>query len=98
MIGTKLVELRTLHNMSQQELATMLGVNVKSIKNWERDFSDPCLASLKALSDIFNVSADELLGSTLADSISLARLSKEDQNKLKRAIMAYIAEATKEIS
>jgi len=95
MIGSKLVELRTLHNMSQQELASMLRVNVKSVKNWERDFSDPCLSSLKALSEIFNVSTDELLGSTLADSISLSRLSVEDQNKLKRAIMAYIAEATK---
>lgn len=95
MIGAKLVELRTLHNMSQQDLASMLRVNVKSVKNWERDFSDPCLSSLKALAEIFNVSTDELLGNTLADSISLARLSVEDQNKLKRAIMAFIAEANK---
>lgn len=96
MIGAKLCELRKLNRLSQQELARMLDVSVKSIKNWESDISDPCLASLKALSEVFNVSADELLGTTMADSISLSRLSPQDRNKIKRAVMAYIAEATSE--
>lgn len=96
MIGAKLYELRTLYHMSQQELARTLEVSVKSIKNWENDISDPCLTSLKALATVFSVSADELMGITMSNSISLSRLSIQDQNKIRRAVLAYIAEASKE--
>lgn len=95
MIGTKLFELRTLHNMSQSDLARLINVSVKSIKNWENDISAPCLISLKALASVFCVSADEFIGITLDSTVSLAQLDPQEQNTVRKVLQVYIAEANK---
>lgn len=95
MIGAKLFELRTLHNMSQSDLARLINVSVKSIKNWENDISDPCLTSLKALAGVFCVSADEFIGITLDSTVSLAQLDPHEQNTVRKVLQVYIAEANK---
>lgn len=95
MIGAKLFELRTLHNMSQYDLARLINVSVKSIKNWENDISDPCLTSLKALVGVFCVSADEFIGSTLESTVSLAQLDPQDQSTVRKLLHVYITEANK---
>lgn len=45
MIGNKLKELRKQKQITQNDLAHLLGTNVKSIRNWEDDISDPNLQS-----------------------------------------------------
>lgn len=92
MIGAKLFELRTLHNMSQYDLARLLNVSVKSIKNWENDISDPCLESLKALVSVFCVSADEFIGIAFDSTVSLARLEPQEQRIVRKLLQVYIVE------
>ena len=41
MFGNKLKELRKQKQITQNDLAHLLGTNVKSIRNWEDDISDP---------------------------------------------------------
>lgn len=59
--GEKLKELRELKNLTQTELANILNVNVKTIKNWESEKSYPRLETLINISQFFNVKVNYLL-------------------------------------
>ena len=58
----KLKELRTKAGMSQEKLAEKVGVSRQAITKWETDKGAPDMDNLMALSDLFGVSVDELLG------------------------------------
>ena len=60
-LGTKIVEYRKLKKMTQEELASKLNVSSQAVSKWENDLSIPDLPILIELSDIFNVSLDELI-------------------------------------
>ena len=50
--------------VSQMELAHRLGVNVVTLRGWEKDIGSCKAANLLSLSDIFGVSVDYLLEKT----------------------------------
>ena len=58
----KLKELRNRAGMSQEKLAEKVGVSRQAITKWETDKGTPEMENLMALSDLFGVSVDELLG------------------------------------
>ena len=58
----KLKELRNRAGMSQEKLAERVGVSRQAITKWETDKGAPEMENLLALSDLFGVSVDELLG------------------------------------
>lgn len=60
-LGNKIYHYRKLTNLSQEELANKLDVTRQSVSLWENDLVLPSIENLKALSNIFNVSIDELL-------------------------------------
>ncbi|OQR53520.1 helix-turn-helix domain-containing protein [Bacillus sp. CDB3] len=64
-LGLRIKQLRQKQKMSQEELATMLGMGRVNISHYERGIitNIPSDVLLK-LSDIFNVSIDYLLGKT----------------------------------
>lgn len=62
-VGKRLQSLRRERNMSQEVLAEQIGVTRQTISKWEHGQSEPDLASLLRLSEIFGVTADDLLGS-----------------------------------
>ena len=59
--GTKLYLMRKSEQLSQKELAGMLGVTNKAISKWENGDAMPSLKQLVAISKIFNISIDEML-------------------------------------
>ncbi len=59
-IGTKIFELRTAKNLSQEDLADILNVSRQSVSKWETDTSIPDLDKLIKLCDLFDVTLDEL--------------------------------------
>lgn len=59
--GNKIYELRKHADLSQAEIAKMLGVTNKAVSKWETGKSKPSTDVLKKLSEIFNISMDELL-------------------------------------
>ena len=63
-IGSYIARKRKEQNLTQEQLAQQLGVSNKTISKWENGESQPDLATLAALCDIFHVSADELLRET----------------------------------
>lgn len=45
--GTRIAQLRAERQWSQTALAQKVGINVKSVKDWESDVSIPAAASIK---------------------------------------------------
>ncbi|MCI6738780.1 MAG: helix-turn-helix domain-containing protein [Intestinibacter sp.] len=60
-IGEQLVKLRKENNMSQEKLAELLGVSRQTIYKWENNKVYPDMINLVAISEIFDVSIDELI-------------------------------------
>ncbi len=57
-------ELRLEHDLSQQALATQLGLSKSSVNMYERGEREPGLDTLESIADYFNVDMDYLLGKT----------------------------------
>lgn len=60
-LGEKLQLLRSKNGMSQEELAERLGISRQSVSKWESGQSVPDLKKLIILSDIYNVTIDNLV-------------------------------------
>ncbi|WP_057764310.1 helix-turn-helix domain-containing protein [Companilactobacillus tucceti] len=60
-IGDQLQKQRKLHDMSQNELADKLHISRQSISKWENGATLPSFSNVLAISDLFNVSLDELI-------------------------------------
>ena len=59
--NNKLYELRKQKGFSQEELANRLNVSRQTISKWEVGESTPDMEKLVAISDLFEVSLDELV-------------------------------------
>lgn len=60
-LGEKICQLRTSKNITQEELASRIGVSRQAISKWERGEGLPDLYNIKALAKEFNVSVDSLM-------------------------------------
>ena len=61
-IGQNILNLRKGANLSQEQLAEIIGVTRQTISNWELEESSPDLKQAKELSRFFNISLDDLTG------------------------------------
>ena len=59
--GQKLKKLRNDNNLTQEQLAEMIFVTRTAISKWETDNGYPSIDSLKAISNLFSISIDELI-------------------------------------
>lgn len=64
MIGDKIRELRSIHRMSQTDLAKAIHVSQQAITKWENGKSEPSSTAINQLANYFDVSSDYLLGRT----------------------------------
>ena len=78
MIGNKLKKLRRDKDLTQEEVATHLGISYQAISKWERGDGYPDITMLPTLANYFSVSVDELIG---MEEISSAK--KLDEINLK---------------
>ena len=60
-LGQKLKEARIKAGLKQEELARAIGVSRQTVSNWENNRSYPDIACVMKLSDLYNLSLDELL-------------------------------------
>ena len=63
--GKKITSLRKSKNMSQDQLAELLGVSRQSVSKWERDEVIADTDRILAISKLFHVSCDYLLNDTI---------------------------------
>lgn len=57
----KLKSIRKQAGMSQEKLAEKLGVSRQAVTKWETDAGIPDIGNIRAISDLFHISIDELL-------------------------------------
>lgn len=77
-IGANIKKLRTENNITQDALATAIGVTPQAVSRWESEGGYPDIELLPALADFFSVSVDELIGYRLSErEKELADIKKE---------------------
>lgn len=102
--GEHLKELRSEKNISQSELANLIGMHSTHISRYERDLTQPTLEVIKKIAEALSVSTDALIyGSSdqqaknkIKDTELLTMFNKvqsledKDINVIKSLISAYI--------
>ncbi|MGG4344960.1 helix-turn-helix domain-containing protein [Paenibacillus lautus] len=68
-LGVRIAELRKKKNMTQGDLAKVIGKSTSTIAMWEIGKRDPDSSMISKLADTFGVTADYLLGIKVETSI-----------------------------
>ena len=63
----RLIEMRRTKSMSQEELASALGISRQAVSKWERAESAPDIGNLMALAELYGVSLDDLVRGNAAE-------------------------------
>jgi len=77
-IGATIKQLRIARKITQEQLASNLGITSKAVSQWECDRTSPDVSQIPALCNFFQISADQLL------NISLPKHEEEKQDILHR--------------
>ena len=62
LIGENIKRIRSERNLTQEEVATHLGISFQSISKWERGDGYPDITMLPALANYFGITVDDLIG------------------------------------
>ena len=84
----KLQKLRTSENMTQEELAEKLFVSRTAISKWDSGRGYPSIDSLKAISEFFHITIDELIGGE--EMVTLAEQDRLRSDKKYTALICGI--------
>ena len=79
-IGKRIKDLRKKNDLTQEKLATLLGVTDKAVSKWERGATMPDLALIVPMARLLGGSTDTLLGMNPSDNDPLR--NREDFNTL----------------
>lgn len=98
-IGDKLKKARMDKNLTQEEVAEKIFVSRQSISNWENNRTYPDIGNVLALSDLYQISLDELLKGSdnfmehLEESTDLVKSNKKLMALIVLALIAMIVMA-----
>ena len=92
--GNKLYELRKEKGLSQEELANHLEVTRQTVSKWELGDSTPDLDKLVLLSELFEISLDELVldkvpVTTKLNELGAKVMTKENKQKAKKGLKVF---------
>ena len=88
-IGKFIVELRKKKKMTQEELGNKIGVTDKTISRWETGKYMPDISLFKPLSEILDVSINDLMSGEIIDK-------KDYQEKFEENVIEAISTVKKE--
>jgi len=77
-IGNRILELRKQKNLSQEQLAEKMGVARQTISKWELGETSPDLEQSKRLSQIFNVSLDDITNNDI-NNVLITKVSNTEK-------------------
>ncbi len=83
----KLYNLRKQKGLSQEELANRLNVSRQTISKWEVGDSTPDMEKLIAISDMFEISLDELVMNKVLTHIEKTSSKSEIASELKEKVL-----------
>lgn len=96
-IANRLVELRQSLGLSQEALASSLGVSRQAVSKWERAEASPDTDNLIALANLYNISLDALLLGREAPPSQLEQspafsgpdTDREERKRRKKALLRF---------
>ena len=91
-LGQKLAGYRKIAGLTQQQLGEHLNISAQAISKWEKDLSEPALATLRTLAELYKVSVDELLD--LNAGFADASVLKDEEEEAEAEAPAGNAPAT----
>jgi len=71
MIGSVLKEARALKNLSQPEVASLVGVTKQTYLKWENDTTEPKASQISKLAKVLGVTSDEICNGKLDNKMAL---------------------------
>jgi AbrB family looped-hinge helix DNA binding protein len=71
MFSDNLIQLRKIHQMTQEDLAEIVGVSRQAVAKWESGESMPDLEKSRLLAEAFDVSLDDLVNHEPEDNMGL---------------------------
>ncbi|EIT7125799.1 helix-turn-helix domain-containing protein [Vibrio alginolyticus] len=71
MIGSVLKEARALKNLSQPEVANLVGVTKQTYLKWENNATEPKASQISKLAEVLDITADEICNGELKEKMSL---------------------------
>lgn len=80
-------QLREEKGLSQRALATKIGANPKTVNFWEREMSEPTAGFIIALADVFECTADYVLGRE--DEFGSVNVQKELSPEERRLLLFF---------
>lgn len=88
--GNNLKYLRTINNLTQEDLAEKMKVSRQTISKWESDTAYPEMEKIFKLSELFSISLDKLLKEDLTkkrDAYSEIRIETVDKFRMARYVV-----------
>lgn len=93
--GTRLAALRKERGLTQDSIADRLNISAQAVSKWENDLTSPDIDTLIKLSDMLDVTLDELMGKIKRDAVVLNDPKDTDLNKLTLRIVVDSNEGDK---
>ena len=95
--GERLTRLRKAKGMTQEDIASKVTISPQAVSKWENDISSPDINTLLTLSELLDVSLDELLGKETKEEVKdnneeTKEETKEDVKAEKETIDAEVVE------
>ena len=80
-LGKKIQTIRKNNNLSQSDLAEMLGVSRQSVSKWETGTATPEISKLIQISEMFDLSVDMILGTECNVDIPVGSNNTENKSE-----------------
>lgn len=88
-IGETIIVLRKKSGMTQEALASTIGIAPQTVSKWENNISLPDITLLPVIADIFDVSIDTLFGRGVPESFSAEQVLDISCQSLLKNMAAY---------
>ena len=85
--GTRLANVRKQHNLTQNDIADRLHISAQAVSKWENDLTSPDIDTLIKLSEIYDMSMDELIGKEKTEPIYLP---KEERKSIESLMLKIV--------
>ena len=82
-INQKIKKLRNTHNLSQEKFGKKLNLSRQTISKWENEKSSPDLETIILISNIFEISLEELIGQKISEIQEETKNMIMERNKRK---------------
>lgn len=88
--GQRFARLRKEKGLTQDDIAQKVNISAQAVSKWENDISMPDISILPLLSDILDITLDELLGKVKKQDVELVKeKNKNDINKMVLRIKVF---------